>query len=89
LAQLRDHATHTLEPCMRSHGLTATTVTAVTDQGSPVTLTLSDALGPSMSTPADEDQIAEVLFILDKFGVSDECYHELAQVTNTTLFRLM
>ena len=53
--------------------LTATTtVMAVTDQGSPITLPLSDAPGPSMSTAAHEDQIAEVLFILDKFGVFDK-----------------
>lgn len=75
---------------MKSFGLTPTGVTAVTDKGSPVTLTLSDAPGPSPLTEAaredPEKRIAETLFLLDKFGISNECYHELAQVTNVTLW---
>lgn len=59
-----------------------TTVTAVTEKGTPITLNLSDSPGPSPPTEAagDTARIAETLFILDRFGVSDECYHELAQV---------
>ena len=32
-------------------------------------------------TAADHDKIAQVLYILDKFAVSDEAYHELASIS--------
>ena len=66
---------------MASYGLKPTSVMAVTDTGTPVTLPL--ATGPSSSpqpavVPVDHSE--RVLYLLDRYGVSDEFYHELAQV---------
>ena len=70
----------TLQLCMASYGLQPTSVMAVTDSGTPVTLPL--ASGPSSSpqpavVPVDHSE--HVLYLLDRYGVSDEFYHELAQ----------
>jgi hypothetical protein len=94
IAQLKSYATVALQP-MESYGLTPQKVTAVTQQGAAVTLELGegpiqqgDAVtmelgeGPSSSSgPAEpEGNPSNILFLLDRFGVSDEFYHELAQV---------
>ena len=81
IAQLQRFTDSTLQPCMASYGLTPTSVMAVTDTGTPVTLPL--ASGPSSSpqpavVPVDHSE--RVLYLLDRYGVSDEFYHELAQV---------
>ena len=68
---------------MKSYGLTPTTVTAVTDKGAPVTLTLSEPSTSGSSPPlptAEVDPAKVALYIMDRFGVSDEAYHELTQV---------
>ena len=68
---------------MESYGLTPTAVTAITDMGTPITINLSDAPSPSPLSAAassHEDNTASTLYLLDRYGVSDEFYHELAQV---------
>ena len=82
MAQLQAFTDNTLQPCMATYGLTPTSVMAVTDAGTSVTLAL--ASGPSASSsPAASSQVdnsERVLYLLDRYGVSDEFYHELAQV---------
>ena len=63
-------------------------MSAVTDKGTPITLSLVDApcpseAGPSSqaASPSQPDQTARVLYLLDRYGVSDEFYHEMAQVS--------
>ena len=67
---------------MESYGLTPTAVTAITDMGTPISINLSDAPGPSPLSAAasSQDNTASTLYLLDRYGVSDEFYHELAQV---------
>ena len=84
IPHLKSYTRLALEP-LQSHGLTPQTVTAVTDQGCSVSLELSE--GPSQttvpatsSTAEPEENTRSVLFLLDRFGVSDEFYHELTQV---------
>ena len=85
MAQLQAFTDNTLQPCMATYGLTPTSVMAVTDAGTPVTLAL--ASGPSASSsPAASSQVdnsERVLYLLDRYGVSDEFYHELAKVRCT------
>ena len=80
---LKQYAVNSLQPCMESYGLTATAVTAVSDAGTPITLSLADVpeqSGDSTANTAEADIRARTLYLLDRFGVSDEFYHELAQV---------
>ena len=84
MAQLKRYTKLALEP-FESYGLTPLTVTAVTDQGCSVSLELCEgpppSPAPSSSAAAEpEGNSRNVLFLLDRFGVSDEFYHELAQV---------
>lgn len=65
---------------MESYGLTATAVTAVSDAGTPITLSLADVPADSTANTVEADIRARTLYLLDRFGVSDEFYHELAQV---------
>ena len=63
-------------------------MSAVTENGTPITLSLVDAPGPtvagpspqSATTPERPDPTARTLYLLDRFCVSDEFYHEIAQV---------
>ena len=67
---------------METYGLTATTLSAVTDQGTPVTFQF-DTPPPQVLTPPPpppDDTAQKVLFLLDQYGVSDAFYHKLAQV---------
>ena len=86
LSQIKTYASSTLEPCMESYGLTPTTLTAHSSSGVPVTIPLSNSLTiPSSSTenPSTSSSVSEAactLYLLDHFGVSDQFYHELAQV---------
>ena len=76
-----------VKPCMESYGLTATAVTAVSDAGTPITLSLADVpdrSADSTANAAEADIRARTLYLLDRFGVSDEFYHELAQVHHRT-----
>ena len=88
MAQLQAFTDNTLQPCMATYGLTPTSVMAVTDAGTPVTLAL--ASGPSSSprpaaASSQVDNSEYVLYLLDRYGVSDEFYHELAQVRLYTI----
>ena len=70
---------------MKSYGLTPTAVTAVTEQGTSLELTLSNGPVDDQTESANDDttqgdQVARTLYILDRFGISDEAYHELTQV---------
>jgi len=55
--------------------------------GSPIKVPLAPSDNTSHTgsipgpTAADHDKIAQVLYILDKFAVSDEAYHELASIS--------
>ena len=80
MAELKTYTKLALEP-FESSGLTPLTVTAVTDQGCSVSLELCVSPAPSSSAAAEpEGSTRNVLYLLDRFGVSDEFYHELAQV---------
>ena len=82
MAQLKSYTKLALEP-LGTYGLTPQTVTATTDQGCSVSFKLSEGPSPSPTPPATidpEESARNVLFLLDRFGVSDEFYHELAQV---------
>ena len=83
ISQIQEFMNATVEPCMVSYGLTPTTITAVTHGGNQVTIPLSDAEVPcsTASRARDDDETAaRTLYLLDRFAVSDECYHEIAQV---------
>ena len=83
---IKSYVSATLEPSLTSYGLTPTTLNVVSDSGAPITIPLSD--GPAPSSFADnpstalsaEVATARTLYLLDRFGVSDQFYHELAQV---------
>ena len=82
MAELHVYMSHTLEPC---YGLTPTAVTAVTEQGTSLQLTLSNGPVDDQTESANDDttqgdQVARTLYILDRFGISDEAYHALTQV---------
>ena len=88
LAKLRTSTASLLQPILGSYGLTPTALSAVTDKGTPVTLSLVDAPGPSEAGPSSQaaspsqfDPTAQILYLLDRYGVSDEFYHEMAQVS--------
>ena len=83
LAQLKGYACATLQPCMESYGVKPTSVTAVTNEGTHLTFQLSEESSTSNEIGAvsvTENKTARTLFLLDKYRVSDEFYHELAQV---------
>lgn len=71
---------------MESHGLRATTVVAETSDGRQLTIPLSDS-PVTLTEPKrpTADTASKALYLLDRFAVSDEFYHELAQV-NTMLY---
>ena len=37
---------------------------------------------PQRHQPADRERIAQILYLLDRFAISDEAYHELASITD-------
>ena len=83
---IKSYVSATLEPSLTSYGLTPTTLNVVSDSGAPITIPLSN--GPAPSSFADnpstalsaEVATARTLYLLDRFGVSGQFYHELAQV---------
>lgn len=80
LAELRSYATTTLQPCKETYGLTPTTLSAVSDQGTPVTFQLANlSTAPELTPqpPPSYNTTEKVLFLLDQYG---SFYHELAQV---------
>ena len=91
MAELKTYYTKlALEP-FESYGLTPLTVTAVTDQGCSVSLELCVSPAPSSSAPSSSaaaepgGSTRNVLFLLDRFGVSDEFYHEVYTVYHLTV----
>jgi hypothetical protein len=73
----------TIEQCMTSHGLTPETVTAKTTDGKLLTIPFSDAPATTSTIGQSADTTitrATALYLLDRFAVSDQFYHELAQV---------
>ena len=69
-----------LQPTLASYGLMPKSVMAVTESGASITLPVGDDPGPSTQSNVADDRVARSLYLLDKYGVSDECFHELAQV---------
>ena len=86
VSQIKSYVSATLKPSLTSYGLTPTALTAVSDSGAPLIIPLSDGPAPSSSTDnpstalSAEVATARTLYLLDRFGVSDQFYHELAQV---------
>ena len=88
LAKLQTCAASLLQPTLESYSLIPLAVSAVTENGTPITLSLVDAsclseAGPSpqSATPPERpDPTAQTLYRLDSYCVSDEFYHEIAQV---------
>ena len=88
VAQMKTYMSSTVKPCLTSHGLTPEAVTAKTSDGKVLTIPFSDA--PATTTMPDIQLAAEengegstkskALYLLDRFAVSDQFYHELAQV---------
>ena len=77
----------TLEPCMGSHGLAPTVLSAVSAYGNHITIPLTDnptcSQVENQSTAHSTEAVtARTLYLLDRFAVSDQFYHELAQVFN-------
>ena len=82
-----------LQPTLGSYVLTPTVVNAVTDKGSPITLSQVDVPGPSeagppsqAASPSQPYPTARILYLLDRYRVSDEFYNEMAQV-NTEIHK--
>ena len=73
----------TVETCVTSHGLTPVTLTAKTSDGKLLSIPFSESSATitELTQPAPTDSRATALFLLDRFAVSDEFYHELAQVS--------
>lgn len=65
-----------------SFGLTPEAVVARSvETGAPVEINLSDSPTTSTETnSADLSKVMQTLYLLERFGVSDEFYHELTQV---------
>lgn len=63
---------------IESFGLDMESVTMRDSAGSSVVLNYTDLPPPPRTTPPPSDQaIAQTLYLLERFGVSDEFYHEL------------
>ena len=87
LVKLQTCTVSLLLPSLRSYGLTPTAAMAVAEEGTPITVPLLDAPGPSVPGPSPQSatppaQDVRTLYLLDtsRYGVSDEFFHELAQV---------
>lgn len=78
VAQLRKYASTALQ-CMESFGIRATSVDTVTEDGRELTLHLEPGVSHPPSSGATE-ATKQTLYLLDRFVVSDEFYHEIAQV---------
>ena len=72
---------------MSSHGLARTVLSPVSADGNHITIPLTD--NPTCSqvenrstAHSTEAVTARTLYLLDRFAVSDQFYHELAQVFN-------
>ena len=64
---MKNYTCQTLQPCMESYGTTDSD--SSNTPGDPITLELCDVPGPSSSSEPEE-KVANVLFLLDQFGVS-------------------
>ena len=75
--------TSTIETCVTSHGLKPMMLTAETKDGKQLSIPLSDhpVTTTEPTPPETADSRTKALFLLDRFAVSDELYHELAQVS--------
>ena len=73
----------TVETCVTSHGLTPMTLTAKTSDRKLLSIPFSESSATitELTQPAPTGSRAKALFLLDHFAVSDEFYHELAQVS--------
>ena len=69
-----------LQPTIASYGLTRKAVMAVTESGASISIPVGDGSGPCTLSNVEYDLVARSLYLLDKYGVSDECFHKLAQV---------
>jgi len=69
-----------------SFGLTPENVTCSLSSGESLAIAVGDSASPSGISPSitaeQRDGAKQVLYLLDRFGVSDEFYHELAQVSS-------
>ena len=87
MSQIKTYISGTLQPSMSSYGLVPTTLTATFSDGDIVTIPITNSPAPISSTqsPSAEVATAHTLYLLDRFAVSDEFYHELAQVFTLTV----
>lgn len=67
-----------------SFGLKPESITCSLSSEESLTIALGDSgsssAGPPSPTVVQKEGAQQVLYLLDRFGVSDEFYHELAQV---------
>jgi hypothetical protein len=84
---LKSYTKLALKP-LESYGLTLHSVTAVTDKGCSVSLDMSPGTSSAPTPPSDTAQgnTRTALFLLDRFAVSDEFYHEFAQVPTKSIY---
>ena len=87
VADIKKLMSSTLEPCMSSHGLKPTTLVAETSEGMELTIPLDNSPTTLTEPKRPTDTVSKALYLLDRFAVSDEFYHELAQV-NTVICTL-
>lgn len=82
MSQIKTYLSGTLELSMSSYGLVPTTLTATSSDGGIVTIPIGDSLTQSSSKQSHSARVetARTLYLLDRFAVSDEFCHELAQV---------
>ena len=63
-----------LQPTLGSYGLMPRAVMAITESGASITLPAGDDPGPSTQSNVPDDRVASSLYLLDKYGVSDEFF---------------
>ena len=83
MSDIKTLMSSTIETCVTSHGLKPAMLTAETSDGKLLNNPFSDqpATITEPAHPETADRRANVLFLLDRFAVSDEFFHKLAQVS--------
>ena len=80
--QIKQNSAQFLEEHLREIGLKPHSLSLETTNGSLLQLSLSDSPTVSSNTTAchsDRDVTKNLLYVLMKYGVSMECYHELSK----------
>ena len=72
MSQIKTYVSSTLDPCMTSHGLTLSAITATSNDGSVVCIALSDGQATPLSFIVKQSTVADpttsTLYLLDWFA---------------------